>query len=188
MPGCTPISGCNVAGLNERAHEWMADTGRLVGPEVHGFRAGDRVVATAPIPGLMVTSEKATVAAVQERHGMVDLWTDDGRIVRLEGAHVDRVALGYATTVHRAQGATVDPAHVFADGGGRELGYVEMSRARGRTQVYCVADDRAQAVDDLRREWGHERMQGYAIDLPTTEQARQPAAGFQAERASGRPT
>ena len=109
---------------------------------------------------------------------MVDVWTDDGRIIRLEGAQVDQVALGYATTVHRAQGATVDTAHVFADGGGRELGYVEMSRARGRTRMYCVADDRAQAVDDLRREWGHERMQGYAIDLPTTEQARRRPQDF----------
>lgn len=34
------------------------------------------------------------------------------------------------------QGATVDRAHVFADGGGRELAYVAMSRARESSQVY----------------------------------------------------
>jgi ATP-dependent exoDNAse (exonuclease V) alpha subunit len=133
----------NVARLNEVAKAWMTETGRRFGPAIDGFAVGDRVVATTPIPGVMVTSDKGTVMAVQERHGMVDVWCDDGRIVRLQGADLDQVELGYATTVHRAQGATVDTAHVFADGGGRELGYVEMSRARGRTQVYCIADDSA---------------------------------------------
>jgi hypothetical protein len=42
----------------------------------------------------------------------------------------DHLALGYATTVHRSQGATFDTAHLPADGGGRELGYVGMSAHR----------------------------------------------------------
>src|SRR5205814_6004101 len=77
------------------------------------------------------------------------------------------LAYGYAVTVHRSQGATLDVAHHFADGGGRELAYVAMSRARHRTSVHVVADDIDQAVEDLRRDWSSERRPRWAIDTGT---------------------
>ena len=80
---------------------------------------------------------------------------DDGRRHVLDRAEtaLDRLDHGYAVTVHRAQGATVDVAHRFEDGGGRELAYVSMSRARQRSTVHVVADNLDQAVEDLRRDW-----------------------------------
>ena len=66
--------------------------------------------------------------------------------------------------VHRSQGATVDTTHLFADGGGRELGYVAMSRARQASHVHVVADNPDQAVEDLVRDWSVERRQTWAID------------------------
>jgi hypothetical protein len=76
---------------------------------------------------------------------------------------------GYATTVHRAQGATVDVAHRFHDGGGRELAYVAMSRARQQATVHVVADDLDEAVEDLQRDWAQERRPRWAIDTGTPE-------------------
>jgi len=94
-------------------------------------------------------------------------------VVRLGGEDIsaERLAHGYATTVHRSQGATVDRAHVYADGGGRELGYVAMSRARQSCHAYLVADDLDQAADDLRRDWGRQLRPTWAIDtgLPSQE-------------------
>ncbi len=115
------------------------------------------------------------VAAVHEQGGLVDVWTDDGGVVRLAGEQVDRVDYGYATTVHRAQGATVDRARVYADGGGRKLAYVAMSRARDATRVYAVADDIEVALDELRREWMREERQRHVIQtgLPVTAEASQ---------------
>ena len=66
-----------------------------------------------------------------------------------------------------SHGATYHTAHVLEDGGGRELAYVKMSRARERTTVYAVCDDLEQAKGDLRREWGSERRQRWAIDTGT---------------------
>lgn len=63
------------------------------------------------------------------------------------------------------QGATVDRAHVFADGGGRELAYVAMSRARDSSHVYVAADDLDQAVEDLRVEWAIDRRQRWVLDV-----------------------
>jgi hypothetical protein len=91
----------------------------------------------------------------------------------------DRLAHGYAVTVHRSQGATVDTAHHLHDGGGRELAYVAMSRARDRSTVYCVADTPAQARDDLRRGWSEQRRPAWVIDLDT-ERARLEAAAAKA--------
>ena len=47
------------------------------------------------------------------------------------------VQLGYASTIHRAQGSTVETAHAFVDGlFTREQLYVSLSRARNRTTLY----------------------------------------------------
>ncbi len=61
-------------------------------------------------------------------------------------------------------------AHLFADGGGRELAYVAMSRARESTHAWVVADDLAQAAEDLRRDWSARRTPTWALDtgLPAT--------------------
>jgi hypothetical protein len=53
----------------------------------------------------------------------------------LDDIGADRLAYGYAITAHRAQGTTVEVAHVLDDGGGRELAYVAMSRARNASHV-----------------------------------------------------
>jgi hypothetical protein len=112
-----------------------------------------------------------TSVDVDNRNILVSM--DDGREHRFgpDDIGADRLAHGYATTVHRSQGATVDTARLFADGGGRELGYVAMSRARQASHVHVVADSTDQAVEDLVRDWSSERRQTWAIDTgrPDTE-------------------
>ena len=162
----------NVAELNTKARDWMSETGRLSGPELAtpdgaSYRAGDQVVALTPSrDGALVTSQRATVESVDVARGTLTLRTADGGHVLLGAgdAGAGRLGYAYAITVHRAQGATTARAHLFADGGGRELAYVAMSRAREATQVWAVADDLAQAREDLVREWSSERRPTWAID------------------------
>jgi hypothetical protein len=96
---------------------------------------------------------------------------DDGRTHALGADQIgpDKLALGYATTVRRSQGATFDTAHLYGDGGGRELGYVAMSRARHTAHVHAVADNVYQAVEDLSWDWSREKRQAWAIDTGTPE-------------------
>lgn len=63
--------------------------------------------------------------------------------VVLPAAYVrESVDLGYATTAHRAQGMTVDSAHVVASGRtNRENLYVSMTRGRRSNTVYVALDD-----------------------------------------------
>ena len=163
----------NVAALNQAARTWMEQTARLAGPEMIcpgglAYRAGDQVVTLAPGPGgTPVTSERGVVEAVDPRAGALVIRTREGRKITLTGdqASADRLGYGYATTVHRSQGATIERAHLFADGGGRELAYVAMSRARESTHIWTVADNPAQAIEDLRRDWETRRSPNWAIDL-----------------------
>jgi len=74
----------------------------------------------------------------------------------------DRLAYGYAITAHRAQGTTVEVAHVLDDGGGRELAYVAMSRARHASHVYTTAPDLTEAAQRLVWSWDDERRQQWA--------------------------
>ena len=104
---------------------WMEASGRLSGPELAcpggaSYRAGDRVVTLAPgAAGALVTSQRGTVETVEPDSASLVLRTDDGCQVRLTGDEIgaDRLGHGYATTVHRSQGATTARAHLFADGG-----------------------------------------------------------------------
>ena len=166
----------NVAALNSRARFAMAEAGRLSGPELHVagniYQAGDRFVTLAPS-----AHGAARHLAARNRDRRTNRYRHPGRPHGRRRTHTlgpdqigpDRLAHGYATTVHRSQGATFDTAHLYADGGGRELGYVGMSRARESAHVHAVADNVDQAVEDLSWEWSRERRQTWAIDTGTPE-------------------
>jgi hypothetical protein len=70
-------------------------------------------------------------------HQQLPADTPDGLRLRMgpEDISAERLSCGYAVTGHRSQGSTVDMAHVFDDGRGRELAYVAMSRARTACHV-----------------------------------------------------
>jgi conjugative relaxase-like TrwC/TraI family protein len=173
----------DVEDLNRLARQRWNRLGRLPGDDVkvnggRYYAVGDRLIALAPNPGLgIVTSEPLTVLAIAEN--TLTVRTSDGRVVPITGEGLDAKHLdyGYALTVHRAQGATYDRAHVLAAGGGRELAYVAMSRARDHTAIHATADDLPQAVDDLQSDWGIARHQRWISDTPArpgrqTEPAR----------------
>ncbi len=62
----------------------------------------------------------------------------------------EHVELAYATTVHGAQGETVDHAHfVLGDTTGAAAAYVAMTRGRHTNTAHLVADD----IDLARKQW-----------------------------------
>ena len=59
----------------------------------------------------------------------------------------------------------MDVAHVLEDGGGRELAYVAMSRARDESHIHVVAPTRGTpATERLSWAWEQERRQTWALD------------------------
>ncbi len=82
-----------------------------------------------------VTPDGSVIAARIDQKGT-------GTVV-LPAAYVrEHIDLGYAITAHRAQGSTVDTAHVVASGAtNRENFYVSMTRGRKSNTVYVALDD-----------------------------------------------
>ncbi len=75
-----------------------------------------------------------------------------GQAIVLPAEYVQEyVELGYATTVHRAQGATVDTAHAIIDPqtATRELLYVAATRGRDANHLYIPTDQDAGVEDHL---------------------------------------
>lgn len=88
-----------------------------------------------------------TVTAIHE-DGTMSATRKDGKQVRLPAEYVrESTELGYASTVHRAQGRTVDVARSLAtDATSREGLYVAMTRGRHTNELYVATDDQPRDV------------------------------------------
>jgi conjugative relaxase-like TrwC/TraI family protein len=160
----------DVAALNRAARADQIAHGQVTGPELNApggrcYAVGDKIVMLTPdLDRRWVTSERGQVTVVNDQTMTIQFERD--RAVTLSGTEIDADHLdhAYALTVHRTQGATVDAAHVLADGAGRELTYVALSRARTTTHIHAVADNLDQARDDLTRDWTAERRDRWIHD------------------------
>ncbi|WP_093663460.1 hypothetical protein [Sphingomonas gellani] len=103
---------------------------------------------------------------------------DDGRMVAFDlkdYAHVDH---GYAATIHKAQGVTVDRAHVLATPGlDRHAAYVALSRHRDTVGLHYGRDDFAEPsklVRALSRDCAKDMAPDYTRDFADRRQIRLP--------------
>lgn len=135
----------DVDDLNGRARAYLVTTGAVSGPELvvddRPFRAGDDIVCLRNDRRLGVCNgTRATVDAVDVDEGTLTITVDDHR-VRLPASYLEagHIAHGYATTIHKAQGATFDRGLLLGtDEVWRERGYVAMSRGRASNHLYLV--------------------------------------------------
>lgn len=122
---------------------------------------GDTIVTRQNARRLIVNSGQDFV-----KNG--DLWRvtdlhDDGRITAQHTGHGGKVTLpagyvqesvelGYASTIHRAQGSTVDTAHALVDASTDRAGaYVALTRGRENNQLYVSLADGEKRDDVLDR-------------------------------------
>jgi hypothetical protein len=90
--------------------------------------------------------------------------TDDDRSVRFDLKDYNRIDHGYAATIHKAQGMTVDRAHVLAmPGMDAHSSYVALSRHRDGVELHYGCDDFANE-DRLVRTLSRDRAKDMASD------------------------
>ena len=91
------------------------------------------------------------VTAVDPRSNRIaaERLTDHARVVFDNDYLREHVTLGYAVTVHAAQGVTTDTAHaVIGEGASRAMAYVALSRGRDTNQAYIYTRDSAEIDHD----------------------------------------
>lgn len=152
--------------LNRRAQAMRAgELGAGITHEGQTFHEGDRVIfKTTWRPLGVLNGDFGTVETVKggrlcvlldrQRateagpHGIRVIVSKKDLTVNAFGEERDLMRLGFASTVHAAQGATVDRAFVLAGGWmeDREMAYVAMSRAREHARIFT---DEAAAGEDL---------------------------------------
>ena len=162
----------DVATLNGLARQRMRDGGELGDDATvrteqgkRLFAQGDRVMFLRNDRGLNVKNGTlGTVERVGQGRMAVRLDGADGRTIAFDlkdYAHIDH---GYASTVHKAQGVTVDKARVLASPFmDRHAAYVSMTRHREAMTLHFGRDDFA---DDrqLARKLGRDRAKDSTLD------------------------
>ena len=172
-----------VKALNEAVRDRLRASGEL-GNDVHlkvergdrNFAENDRVMFLKNERGLGVKNGTlGTIEQISDKSLAVRL--DDGRSVGFDLKDYSRFDHGYAATIHKAQGMTVDRAHVLVTPGmDSHSAYVGLSRHRDGVQVHYGKDDFADA-GKLTRTLSRERGKDMASDY----ERRDPAQAF-AER------
>jgi hypothetical protein len=172
-----------VRALNEVARERMRGAGDL-GDNVRltvergerRFASGDRVMFLQNERGLGV--KNGTLGTIEQVSAQsMTIQTDDGRSVRFDLKEYNRIDHGYAATIHKAQGMTVDRIHVLATPGmDTHSSYVALSRHRDGMELHYGRDDFS-GQDRLTRTRSRDRSKDMASDY----EQRDPAQGY-AER------
>ena len=168
-------TNAEVRALNEGARERMREAGDL-GEDVRvtvergerNFAAGDRVMFLQNERGLGV--KNGTLGTIEQvSTTSMTVQTDDGRSVAFDLKDYDRIDHGYAATIHKAQGMTVDRTHVLATPGMDAHGsYVALSRHRDGTDLHYGRDDFADQ-NRLARTLSRDRSKDMATDYEPTQ-------------------
>ncbi len=161
----------DVADLNQLARSRMRAAGDLGAEHVLQTERGER--SFAPGDRLLFLRNERSLGVKNGTLGTVEDIKGSSVTVRLDGgdrrvafdlkdyAHVDH---GYASTIHKSQGVTVDRAHVLATGGlDRHATYVAASRHRDALAIHYAAEDFPDRRS-LVRTLGRERAKDTTLD------------------------
>jgi Ti-type conjugative transfer relaxase TraA len=141
-------SNKDVQALNEAVREARKKRGELHGTARfvtdHGgreFAPGDRIVFLKNDRDLGV--KNGTLGTVEHSEdGSLAVRLDSGEARRFQSLQYAAVDHGYAVTIHKAQGITVDKSYLLATPGmDRSLAYVGMTRHRDAATLFAGADD-----------------------------------------------
>lgn len=139
----------DVADLNERVRAWRREHGELKRGEIietergaKEFASGDRLYFLRNERSLGV--KNGSLGTVESlRDGVLQVKLDaTGDRIAVDTRFYDDLDYGYAATVYKAQGATVDRTYVLATSHyDRHATYVALSRHRRAASVFYAAED-----------------------------------------------
>ena len=177
-----------VTELNLRAQALRMSQGVVHGKESASVRAGLSAF-TGDVVVSRVNNSELKIDGGRDRVKNGDLWTvrkahrdgslsvahsgTGGRITLPADYVKTSVELGYASTIHRAQGMTAETAHVLADAStSRELAYVGLTRGKLSNHLYVETEEAQPMSDVLEQIAGNADGMLSATETIRAEQAR----------------
>ncbi|MBF0393720.1 MAG: AAA family ATPase, partial [Alphaproteobacteria bacterium] len=182
----TAVRNADVIDLNAAVRGELRERGELgVEAEIAGrsLAVDDEIVflENTRSVGVMNGTRARVTAIVRDDDGEAVGFTArkrDGRVVVID-YRTDKTAPwahGYATTVHKAQGQTVEWAGHYAAAESRSAALVALTRHRGEAVIFADRETYAADFADLAREVSRDRRQELAADYsvsPNREPARE---------------
>ncbi|MGB0993829.1 MAG: AAA family ATPase, partial [Akkermansiaceae bacterium] len=150
---------------------------------IYDFHENDRVVFTRNNKSLDVKNGTfGTVRRFNKLLGTISIEIDNEEKKRTQVRtfsvkdYAD-IRLGYAVTTHKSQGATVKNAFVLTNETmmDRQISYVQMSRAKQRTQIFTTRDEAGDRLADLVRRMERDNIKELALAKLKEEQERKRA-------------
>ena len=167
-------TNAEVQSLNGEARERLRASGDL-GQDVavqadrgeRQFASGDRIMFLRNERGMGV--KNGTLGTVEQVSAdRMGVRLDDGRQIAFDVKDYAAIDHGYAATIHKSQGVTVDRTHVLATPGmDRHAAYVALSRHRDGVQLHYGRDDfasDAKLAAVLSRDRAKDMAADYAVD------------------------
>jgi len=173
-----------VRALNDLARERLCGAGQLGEEQTINTERGERVFASGD--RVMFLKNERSLGVKNGSLGRVEsvssvrmaVMLDDGRSVAFDLKDYAAVDHGYAATIHKAQGVTVDRVHVLATPGlDRHAAYVALSRHRDSVDLHYGRDDfadQAKLVRTLSRERAKDMASDYVREFASRRQIRLP--------------
>jgi Ti-type conjugative transfer relaxase TraA len=161
----------DVADLNKGAREHRKTQGQLKGPEhtfmtergERDFSSGDRIIFLRNEHSMGVRN--GSLGTVEQvRRGALMVKLDKGDRVAIDATMYKDFDHGYAATVHKTQGSTIDHTYVLGSRHfDKHTAYVAMSRHRENTTMYYGKDD-FKEFEELKQVMGRQRPKALAVE------------------------
>ncbi len=181
----------DIEALNKRARDVLVETGFVSHASVEfetakGKKAiakGERILFLQNERGLGVhNGDFGTVLGVQKDKLLVKL--DNGKHVDFSPQDYAHFTHGYAATVHKTQGTTLDNVFVYAGGHGwnRHLTYVALTRHRRHAALYADGETHRN-LKQLKVHLGRHEFRDTLLDFPLSYAIRR---GYDPDLMAGR--
>ena len=135
--------------------------------------------------------DRGRVVEIDEKKKTVKLRLDSGEDKQIDVGKYNHIDHGWASTTHKAQGATVERAYVFGytkePMGSQQSTYVQISRGREGASIYAVAgeksierphlertketpkplgasEERTQAMKEMHKSWSKDAAKDTTLD------------------------
>jgi ATP-dependent exoDNAse (exonuclease V) alpha subunit len=109
------------------------------------------------------------VTAVNPFSQRLTVLNEEGRSIRVDFKRYkpEHLQLAYASSTHRAQGATIDHVHVLMGGSmtDQHMGYVQASRSRISSHLFCDEASAGEENRDLIRALSQTRQKTLAQEV-----------------------